>query len=169
MAAYYFSEYELAVTIISGSTDPQPTVEASDLFWDLFFRGLVWAALAKKTGRRMHQWRASHFAKRLRRLVKGGCPNCEHQLLTLEAEINSAARKYEVAAAKYEQAIVMAGRRGFLQDHALANELYGQFLCSRGELTTGALHITNAISLYEEWGAHAKVDHVRARFASVFT
>jgi hypothetical protein len=167
MAAYYFGEYELAATIISGSTDPQDDCFASDLFWDLFFRGLVWAAMARKTNLREHRRKAGHFAKRLRKLVKGGCPNCEHQLLTLEAEIGFATKKYEVAAAKYEEAIVMAGRRGFLQDHALSNELYGQYLCSRGETAKGALHINKAISLYQEWGAHAKVDHVRARFSTV--
>jgi hypothetical protein len=167
MAAYYFGEYELAAKIISGSTDPQDDCFASDLFWDMFFRGLVWAAMARKTNRREHRRQAGHFAKRLRKLVRGGCPNCGHQLLTLEAEIAFTTKKYAVAAAKYEEAIVMAGRRGFLQDHALSNELYGQFLCSRGETTQGALHINKAISLYQEWGAHAKVDHVRAKFSSV--
>lgn len=164
-AAYYFGEYELAAKIISDSTDPQDECFASDLFWDMFFRGLVWAALAKTTKRRKHRWKAQHFAKRLRKLVKAGCPNCEHQLLALEAEISNITGKYDIAAAKYEEAIIMAGRRGFLQDHALTNELFGQFMLEQGEEVKGKSHIDQAIILYLEWGAHAKVDHIKAKFA----
>lgn len=72
---------------------------------------------------------------RIRKWVQGGSPNCIHQLRLAEAETASLdrGRGWKGAAdKKYQEALVMAARSGFIQDHALACELYGEFLLLDG-------------------------------------
>jgi hypothetical protein len=64
------------------------------------------------------------------------------------------------AAKSYEMAIVYAGRRGLSQDQALAHELFGEHLIRLGSSEhsqDAEFHLGQAIKLYAEWGAHAKV------------
>ena len=64
------------------------------------------------------------------------------------------------AATSYEMAIVYAGRRGLSQDQALAHELFGEHLSRLGSAEhsqDAEFHLGQAIKLYAEWGARAKV------------
>lgn len=67
--------------------------------------------------------------------------------------------------ANYEKAIVMANRKGFLNDLALAHERFGEY-CLRTCDTNGAIfQIHEALRCYREWGANGKVRHMENKYA----
>jgi hypothetical protein len=60
----------------------------------------------------------------------------------------------------FDEAIAAAARAGFIQDAALANELAGDYFVSICDKYRPTYYLTRARDLYQEWGAHAKVDHL---------
>mmetsp|Transcript_19745 Transcript_19745/g.43975 ORF Transcript_19745/g.43975 Transcript_19745/m.43975 type:complete len:108 (-) Transcript_19745:280-603(-) len=100
-------------------------------------------------------------------------------LTMLEAE-NAASSAFkgscnpEVVRSKYDDAIALAGRSGFVHDAALANEMAGSFFWNqenyRADNSVWAnTYLTRAHSLYEEWQAHAKATHLRELYPSLFS
>ena len=65
------------------------------------------------------------------------------------------------ASKHYEAAVVYAGRRGLTQDRALAHERYAQHLHQLGDAQEGDFQLREAVKLYDEWGARAKVKQLR--------
>ena len=62
----------------------------------------------------------------------------------------------------YEVAILVAARRGFTNDKALAHERFGEHALRLGDLNDALYHFERSIVLYQEWGAHAKVVQLRS-------
>jgi hypothetical protein len=90
-------------------------------------------------------------------------PNVTHYDSLLGAELDSLRGDEYEARKLYEVAILYAGRRGLTQDRALAHERYGEHLARLGpdHQPDAEFQIGEAIKLYEEWGAHAKVRRMR--------
>ena len=90
----------------------------------------------------------------------------------LDAEAESLRGEHYNACRHYEAAVLYAGRRGWRQDQALAHERYGMHL-SRLEVDDerhrhdAHFHLREAVKLYDEWGAHSKVDQMRRVHSSL--
>jgi hypothetical protein len=67
---------------------------------------------------------------------------------------------------KYESAIFMAARRGCFHDHALAQELYGDFCLRQGDTEDARYHTQRAIEIYDEWGATRLASLLRFKHSS---
>jgi hypothetical protein len=82
-----------------------------------------------------------------------------HYAALLDAELDSLKGDNYAASKSYEVAILYSGRRGLTQDRALAHERYGEHLYRLGQerVQDAEFQIAEAIKLYEEWGAHAKI------------
>lgn len=91
----------------------------------------------------------------------------------LDAEAASLRGDHGTACRHYEAAVLYAGRRGWRQDQALAHERYGLHLLSRSEdddddrTKDAHYHLRQAAQLYDEWGAHAKVERLRRAHPSL--
>jgi hypothetical protein len=93
----------------------------------------------------------------------------------LDAEAESLRGEHYSACRHYEAAVLYAGRHGWRQDQALAHERYGMYLSRldggderRHQHHHDALfHLREAVKLYDEWGAHAKVDLMRTAHSSL--
>jgi hypothetical protein len=92
----------------------------------------------------------------------------------LDAEAESLRGDHYSACRHYEAAVLYAGRRGWRQDQALAHERYGMYLSrldggdERHQHQHDAhFHLREAVKLYDEWGAHAKVDLMRTANSSL--
>ncbi|UCC54193.1 MAG: PAS domain S-box protein, partial [Anaerolineaceae bacterium] len=68
----------------------------------------------------------------------------------------------------YEQAIRGAQENQFVHDQALANELFAQFWLEQGNDRIAEMYMREARTLYHQWGARAKVDHLDQRFPHWF-
>ncbi|KAL3937360.1 MAG: hypothetical protein SGBAC_007527 [Bacillariaceae sp.] len=99
--------------------------------------------------------------KKMQSIVKKGNPNAVHHAKFLDAEHEALSSRSKAALDFYQEAISFAGRLGFLQDVALANERYAQLLLrsSDPDLDTeeASFRIQESIKYYSEWGAERKV------------
>ena len=74
----------------------------------------------------------------------------------MEAELAGVGGDGWRAAELYDQAILEAGRSGYLQEEALARELAGQFWLGKGRRKVAALYLSEAHHGYRLWGASRK-------------
>eukprot|EP00797_Seminavis_robusta_P008349 Sro158_g071560.1 Transcriptional regulator (670) ;mRNA; r:43627-45636 len=145
----------------------------------VFFQGLLCFRLAQKTRRR----RRTNIAKGKRHLgwfstrVAKGCPNCFHYMKLLTAEctrVTVGIKDIDKVQQSYDAGIAAAGKLGFMQDHALGNELAGRFFleevvqknsdeCGSGK-EWAETYLTRALELYGSWGAEAKVKDMRRKY-----
>jgi hypothetical protein len=95
-------------------------------------------------------------------------PNVIHFNSLLEAELAAMQGKQFVAKEKYEVAILMSGRRGLLHDTAVAHERFSGYYLELGDTENASYHMNMAVKGYEEWGALAKVNHVKEKYPEYF-
>jgi predicted ATPase/signal transduction histidine kinase/tRNA A-37 threonylcarbamoyl transferase component Bud32 len=94
--------------------------------------------------------------------------NFRHQYDLVAAETARVLGDIGPAMENYERAIKNAEDNGFIHDHALANELYARFWQERGNDRIAEMYMWEARSLYDRWGARAKVDHLENRYPQWF-
>jgi hypothetical protein len=95
-------------------------------------------------------------------------PNVIQYKALLEAEWSAFGNKKHEAIHKYEVAILMAGRRGILQDRALSHERCSDFYVSIGDEKEAAYHAKKAKEMYEEWGGLAAAKRLRDKRSEFF-
>ena len=128
-----------------------------------FLESLVcFRAARSSSGLTRWRWkrRGVKSLKIIRTWVKKGNVNLEHSLYLLEAELGILESQKKKVAGFYNCAIALAEKRGFLQDHALANELASAFFKEIGDDTKEDFHLQQAVKSYSEWGATSKVDQL---------
>jgi signal transduction histidine kinase len=105
--------------------------------------------------------------EQLRVWAENSPENYGHKHLLVAAERARLEGQVLEAAALYDRAISAAGREGFLQDEALANELCGRFYLAQGRTRIAGLYLSAAIEAYARWGAKAKTEALEAEFVPV--
>ena len=168
--AYYLGDITLASEMSSKLSSPYTEGPVSWLPPRLYFQGLVAFAMFRSTKKHRYYKQGQSCLRRLRKFTKEGNVNCHHMFLILEAEFLSLRRykkkkRFETVRKAYNGAIVAAGRLGFLNDQALANELAGSYCL---KVVDGApfvsLYFTRAYDLYRRWGASAKAKQLKQRY-----
>eukprot|EP00565_Helicotheca_tamesis_P003051 CAMPEP_0185740106 /NCGR_PEP_ID=MMETSP1171-20130828/37025_1 /TAXON_ID=374046 /ORGANISM="Helicotheca tamensis, Strain CCMP826" /LENGTH=346 /DNA_ID=CAMNT_0028411865 /DNA_START=87 /DNA_END=1127 /DNA_ORIENTATION=+ len=86
--------------------------------------------------------------------------NCEHKLVLLHAEQCHFSGKEIPAIEKYESAITLSSKNGFIQDHALSCERTAAYYLENGDESKASYYYGKAHDAYLEWGAKAKADHM---------
>ncbi|XXU48969.1 AAA family ATPase [Sorangium sp. So ce1014] len=97
--------------------------------------------------------RAELFAERLSRWASLCPENLAHRSVLLGAELERARGDARAAGDRYDEAIALAQRGGYLHDEALANELAGLSFRALGKTTLARAYLTEAHRLYGRWGA----------------
>jgi hypothetical protein len=129
----------------------------------LFFTGLINAALYRLSGKRQCKNKAQEAKKAMKVLLKTKGMNSLHKWYLMKAECSASfgtKKSSSEIKESYDQAILAAGRAGFLQDAALANELAGEYFRRTGDSYWTQIHFTEARDLYREWGATQKAAHL---------
>lgn len=87
----------------------------------------------------------------------------------MDAELESLRGHNYAAASRYEMAELYAGSCNLTQDRALAFERYGEHLARLGpdHETEAKTQLSEAVRLYKEWGAHAKVAQLYRLHANI--
>ena len=175
--AYYFGDLVLAQEMMS-KVRPHSNSFTAPFFQVArrFFFALVLMGLARQesSNKRKRIALLKESAKDIQWLecrVRKGAINCLHKLLILKAEYETfvEVRKKKMVAPpdmvkEYDKAIKAAGRSGFIQDEALANELAAMHFLSLCDLDRASWYITKSVQLYNEWGALGKVRQLEDRF-----
>ncbi|WP_437830383.1 AAA family ATPase [Sorangium sp. So ce1153] len=98
--------------------------------------------------------RAELFAEKLSRWADLCPENLAHRSALLRAELARVRGDARAAAGdRYDEAIALAQRGGYLHDEALANELAGLFFRALGKTTVARAYLTEAHRAYGRWGA----------------
>ena len=102
--------------------------------------------------------------KKLRKWAASAPMNYAHRLHLVEAELARVLGHDAAAREGYDKAILLAGRRQFLNDAALAAELAGRYHLERGLPHLARAYLSDAHYGYSQWGAHALAREVATRF-----
>ena len=113
---------------------------------------------------------AGRMLSKIRKWCNKGNPNVQHHENLLLAEDAVLKGKRAIACKNYELAAMLAARRGFVQDAALANERYGEFLLREREAdeTEATFRLEEAVRLYKEWGAHTKANYMLKKHTNLW-
>ena len=170
-ACYHFEEYEEAKKAVSKAMPHLSKQYAvAPLSQGLVLNGLISLALAHKTGKFIHKWRARRAIKRIHKAItkenKG--MNLAHRLALLEAghfALNRNANENAVRK-KFDEAIRQATKIGYRQDAALANWHAGEyFLTKKKDADWAGYYIGKALQLYREWEAHRMCAYLKSKYA----
>ncbi len=131
----------------------------SRLAWCRFLSGRKRKRLLNKVRRdrkKMKKW--SCFAPE----------NFLHKLYLIDAEYFRVTGNEKEARNCYSQAIELASENGYINEQAIANELYAQFWIEISEKDIGYLYLARARQGYQIWGANAKVDFIDKTYSDGF-
>ncbi|CAB9496390.1 Transcriptional regulator [Seminavis robusta] len=173
-AISYYDRYQIAAAFWSGDfakvhalilkTDThkgfyEKTFGGSFALYPLYFQcALSLLSLYQTTKSKKFKSMACFFSGKLNSWAKKGNPNFKHYSLMVDAEALDIRGKRSEAEKLFKEAVIFAGRRGFTNDQALANERLGGFFLRQGLDDDAKYHLGEAIKLYRQWGAHAKCD-----------
>ncbi|MRG91854.1 AAA family ATPase [Polyangium spumosum] len=97
--------------------------------------------------------RAETFAEKLSHWADLCPENMAHRSALLGAELERVRGNGHAAGDRYDEAIALAQRGGYLHDEALANELAGLSFRALGKTTIARAYLTEAHRAYGRWGA----------------
>lgn len=133
----------------------------------VFARGVSLYAMAIETRKGRYKRQARKILTRVKRWSKCGNPNVLGYEKMLQAEEARLRGKLESAESLYQSAKVIASRSGLIQDAAVAAERCGEMLLNRGACSEAVAMLRETISLYDAWGAKAKIKQMMQKHGSV--
>lgn len=161
----YFGEYEEGAKLAVERGDTYAKV-CPGHFWimnETFARGMILYAAAR-SGKRLYMKHAKKVHKTIKSWAQQGNPNVLHYDLLFDAELAALNGKLDMAEGLYKKAIVSATRQGLIHERAFASERYGEFLLNeRNDPEEAKYNLSDAIRLYDEWGANRKVSMLREK------
>jgi len=135
-----------------------------------FYYGLSLAAAyprMKAAGRPLIKRKIKRYRNSYKTLARQCPDNFEHKYFLLSAEYERIAGRDMAAIGFYHKAARSARENGFIQHHALANELASKFYHARGFDEIARVCLTIARDTYRKWGAHAKVAALENAFPEI--
>ena len=102
--------------------------------------------------------------RKLEDLCQYGPSNLLHKSQLLEAEYCRWRGDRLQAMELYDRAIEGAKENEYIQEEALANELFAKFYLEWGKEKYAAVHMTDAYYCYAQWGAKAKTNDLEKRY-----
>jgi len=108
------------------------------------------------------------FEEELRLWADVAPMNYRHEHLLVQAEKSRVTNDQWKAVQFYEAAIKEAQENEFVHDQALANELFGRFWLEQGNDRIAEIYMREALVLYHQWGAEAKVSHLKNLYPQWF-
>jgi tetratricopeptide (TPR) repeat protein len=135
----------------------------------LFCGGISSFEMARKTKKRKYKKHANKIHSTIKAWVRKGNPNAMHYDRLMDAEKAALDGKFKAAEKHYQSAVVLAARGGFVNDAALANERYGEFLLhDMSDRQEAVYRFEEAIKFYSEWGADKKVGLLREQYSDLW-
>jgi len=101
---------------------------------------------------------------RMTRLADNCEANFRHLQYLMQAELARIEKNQNSILARYDQAIDMAKKHGFLRDEAMACERAARYLLETGQRRSAEGYLRAASLLYGRWGALRKVQHLEQEF-----
>jgi hypothetical protein len=170
--AFYFDDDDLAEDM--SSRLPQIIAEGPGPWLPsrILFQGLVAFRLARKKKRKWKYLRQGRKCVAwMEKRVAMECINCPHYLALLLAEqqrVINGKSDWKFVQKKYDEAILLSGRLGFLNIQALSNDLAGQFFLEDvGDKDWAKTYLSRSIELYIQWEANGKATYMTEKYSDI--
>lgn len=161
---YYRGEYEAALRYAAQALPILPAFQGQVGEWDFaFYRALASAAEARAQGGAGGEAllkTAEELLAKFEAWASVGPANFAHKRDLIRAEL-MLARADDAAAAAFEDAVLSAGRSGFVHDLALAHERAALCYLAADDSKKSRAHAQAAVTHYEKWEAWARSTAVR--------
>uniref|UniRef100_A0A8T6QWH1 Diguanylate cyclase n=1 Tax=Lyngbya confervoides BDU141951 TaxID=1574623 RepID=A0A8T6QWH1_9CYAN len=132
-------------------------------FYDALAR-LELAATANLAQRRSLLRTVRQHRRQLKRWAQSAPANYSHKLALVDAELHRLQRRPSAAGKTYDRAIDLALQHDFIAEAGLACERAARFYLARQRLIVARAYFQEAVYLYRQWGATAKVGQLEASF-----
>jgi predicted ATPase/signal transduction histidine kinase/tRNA A-37 threonylcarbamoyl transferase component Bud32 len=166
---YYNGDFKRAVLAATGPkvtaeviADPTYNVTVYTLFTCL----AILAAMPEMDATEKRRYRKIYSAgkRKVRKWASCSAANFSLHLALLSAEEARLAGRCEEAISAYAKAIRAAGEMDSLFYESLSNELCARYWLAVGEEPVARSYMQEAIFLYDQWGAAAKVRQLKAQY-----
>ncbi len=160
-ALYLFENYSDALqTIIKSSyliqSDPSQIQTAEHDFYYSLILAAIYPTANQST--QAYYWKQLlAYQDKLKECATDCPPHFQHKYLLVKAEIARLLQNDYQAMNLYDEAILSARENEFIQNEALANELFAKFWLSKGKERYAQIHFTDAYVGYQKWGAMSKM------------
>jgi len=94
--------------------------------------------------------------------------NYENKYNFLEALMLETSGKIAESTEKFQQAISLSEKSGFIHEEAIAREHFAYFLLKTGQIEFGELMLEKAFQCYKDWGAKNKCRQLTEKYPSIF-
>ena len=150
--AFFFNNTDFAEHMLKCFTDMSPGKSYTFCTLGSFFSALIYAKMARKSRSAKHKRLAQKHTKAMSKLVDSGCVKNSHKYDIMKAECMSLTNKNITSVRRaYDTAIASSRESGCCHDHAIANELAGEFLLQLPQQHDGNGYLLLACALYREW------------------
>jgi len=133
-----------------------------------FYHSLAQLAMHKKMPKNLQSQTIKQVRKdqkTLRLWSDHGPMNYQHKYLLVEAELARVLNKQDIAVELYKKSIKTASQNEYIQEEAIANELFAKFWVEKSDTDIAQIYMKNAHHLYQIWGATTKVIDLKKRYA----
>jgi predicted ATPase len=176
--AVYLNEFGMANTMASRLKPIDIGFAKSHILYParIFFFAILAIQNARSAtkAKRKYFVEARQYIRKMKGWVKNQAANFLHKLLLLEAEYMSlmeTTRNLDftnVLSRKYDAAIMIARKSGYVQDAALAAQLAGEALSKNNPAVSSSYRLL-AFELWDMWGAHAVTKRMMQRDPAFFS
>ena len=136
--------------------------------FDTCYAAVSCYAAARETGKRKYAKLGNILRGKIKKWSASGNPNVQHYEALLDAEslsLRKGQRHIDETIQKYQLAIWISTRGGYQHDAALATERLAEFkLLVVDDESDASFHFEKALRHWQEWGAAAKVEHIRSKY-----
>lgn len=117
----------------------------------------------KKSKKKKYLKHAKDCHAKIKNWTRKGCPNSVVHEALLDAEMMAVKKEPGLARKNFETAALLAGRRGLTHLQALSNERFAIYLEEIGDDQDAEYRYSEALKLYQAWGANAKVQQLESK------
>ena len=180
MTNFYLGDFETSYRCLEQTLKRGKTAVAyGDTTNKLLFDALVPLSLAKATLQPRYVRHAKAAVRRLQDVIgkaEGLGVNLIHLVKLFEADLLALKNRpdahgtiSETVSEAYYEAIKAAIEKGFHHDAALAHQCTGEYFQRAGDEDKARQHLSSALQLFEEWGAHSVVVKLRDKHSTLFS
>jgi len=168
---YLFMDYSQAIQLAEKAESTIHGVRG--MIWDsilCFNHALTLAAVydsLKKEQKPVAWQKLEILRQQMQRWAENGPENYAHQHALICAEMARLQNQPDAAITNYEKAIQSARENGFIQNEALANELFGRYWLQRDHDRLAAMYLQDAEQRYQQWGSPVKSRQITTQYAEV--